>query len=331
MERFALSRLPLAGLYEAPREADGDRTLLADELPYGTPVRLLERQGDCFRVLTFYGYPGFVRASALLALSSAEEDALFSALRLVVRPAADVLALPSVHGAVRLTVPGGSLLPFVREAENGWSEVRLLSGEAGYVPSVFLEKPRFALPFLSVPAREAEAFAAKAALRAAGTKGGSGFDLPRHLAAFFGGSEEAFRACLVSSACAFLRAPYRWGGRTPWGIDCSGLVFSAYLRAGIPVYRDAALADGFPLERIEGAFGAEGALRESALTDGTLLPGDALFFPGHVGLFLGEGRFVHSTAKAGSNGVVVSSLLPGAPDFREDLRRSITAAGGLRV
>ena len=37
-------------------------------------------------------------------------------------------------------------------------------------------------------------------------------------------------------------------------------------------------------------------------------PGDALFFPGHVALYLGEGRYIHSTGAAVSGGVVINSL-----------------------
>jgi cell wall-associated NlpC family hydrolase len=46
-------------------------------------------------------------------------------------------------------------------------------------------------------------------------------------------------------------------------------------------------------------------------------PADLLFWPGHVALYLGEGRYIHSTGR--SSGVVINSLDPQHPDFREDL------------
>ena len=43
------------------------------------------------------------------------------------------------------------------------------------------------------------------------------------------------RAKLVDGALAYLDCPYRWGGRTPAGVDCSGLCHTAYLLQGLPI------------------------------------------------------------------------------------------------
>ncbi|MFZ1688793.1 MAG: C40 family peptidase [Flavobacteriales bacterium] len=45
------------------------------------------------------------------------------------------------------------------------------------------------------------------------------------------------RAMLMTRA--FISAPYLWGGRTPWGVDCSGFTQMVYLLAGVPLPRDA--------------------------------------------------------------------------------------------
>ena len=58
-----------------------------------------------------------------------------------------------------------------------------------------------------------------------------------------------------------------------------------------------------------------------------MAPGDLIYFPGHVAMYMGDGRYCHSTGKHGSNGFAVNSLDPGAPDYREDLHRSITKIG----
>ena len=38
--------------------------------------------------------------------------------------------------------------------------------------------------------------------------------------------------------------------------------------------------------------------------------GDLLYFPGHIAMYIGDGKYIHSTGKAGSGGVVINSLNP---------------------
>lgn len=78
--------------------------------------------------------------------------------------------------------------------------------------------------------------------------------------------------------------PYRYGGSSPAGFDCSGLIQYSYKQAGVSLPRstDAQLRVSQPLR------GAH------------LRRGDLLFFDeegkkkSHVGIYLGEGRFVHA-------------------------------------
>jgi cell wall-associated NlpC family hydrolase len=79
-------------------------------------------------------------------------------------------------------------------------------------------------------------------------------------------------------------SPYRYGGATPRGFDCSGLVYYAYRKAGISVPRTTQ-AQYRRSERI-------------ALSD--ILRGDLLFFRlasrgiSHVGIYTGNGKFIHA-------------------------------------
>jgi cell wall-associated NlpC family hydrolase len=81
-------------------------------------------------------------------------------------------------------------------------------------------------------------------------------------------------------------APYRYGGNTPRGFDCSGLVQYSYARAGVAIPRTT----------------REQRRRSHAVTRRHLRPGDLLFFDqlgkrgSHVGLYLGGQRFVHAPA-----------------------------------
>jgi murein DD-endopeptidase len=93
---------------------------------------------------------------------------------------------------------------------------------------------------------------------------------------------------LARDAIALLGAPYRFGGATPRGFDCSGLVFYVHDRAGVFVPRTAL------------------AQRRAAapVTFDALAPGDLVFFRmrggkvDHVGVFVGDGRFVHAPRSA---------------------------------
>ena len=119
--------------------------------------------------------------------------------------------------------------------------------------------------------------------------------------------EDTLRAELVKACLRYQNTHYRWGGKSTHGIDCSGLCSMAYMLCGILIYRDANIEEGFPMHPIE--------LKDAK-------PGDLLFFPGHVAMYLGDNRYCHSTAK--SSGFDINSLDPRDPDYREDLHRKIT-------
>ena len=97
----------------------------------------------------------------------------------------------------------------------------------------------------------------------------------------------------------YLGTPYKFGGSSYEGIDCSGLVMNVYRRAGIEVPRSTR-------EQIKG--GERINFRE-------LRFGDVVFFKRsyhrkigeslHVGIYLGDNRFVHASK---SKGVIVDSL-----------------------
>lgn len=98
------------------------------------------------------------------------------------------------------------------------------------------------------------------------------------------------------------------------GVDCSGLAFMAYRLSGITIWRDASIREGYPIHAVDPA---------------RVRPGDLLFFPGHVAVYLGGGRYIHSTARSGSDGVVVNSLDPAHEDFRRDLSEKLACVGSL--
>lgn len=93
----------------------------------------------------------------------------------------------------------------------------------------------------------------------------------------------------------FSGAPYLWGGRTEWGIDCSGLVQATYAARGLTLPRD---SDQQSLAGRAVPIDAAGAGYEA---------GDVLCFAdghrvSHVALWAGVGRIVHSALARGGVG-----------------------------
>lgn len=80
----------------------------------------------------------------------------------------------------------------------------------------------------------------------------------------------------------FLGTPYLWGGSSRWGLDCSGLVQTAFLACGIPCPRDSDQQ--------------EDALGEFLDPDAPLTRNDLIFWESHVGIMANETMMLHANA-----------------------------------
>jgi cell wall-associated NlpC family hydrolase len=107
-----------------------------------------------------------------------------------------------------------------------------------------------------------------------------------------GETTESVHRALVRTALTYLGAPYRWGGLTPAGFDCSGFVKYVHARMGISIPHNVAAQYryGTPVSRDQ------------------LEPGDLVFFDHlrHNGIYIGRGLFIHAT-KTGDS-VRISNL-----------------------
>lgn len=184
---------------------------------------------------------------------------------------ADILEKPSLQSRRIITLPRGAEV-FMGQPRGMWREVFLpdRNGESGFVH-----------------------------IRAVHAAPGK----PRAVT-------DGLRSRIAAAAAAYLGAPYRWGGRTPGGIDCSGLCYMAYRLCGLNIWRDAEAREGLDLRFI----GMDAARR-----------GDIIYFrpPSggrHCAVYLGDGRIIHANA---SDGIVTAVPLRSRPD----LVSSIVAVG----
>lgn len=331
MMQYAIFARPVVTIYDLPQTTKqseaGLVSTIGDEGLYGQACQVRTAPGgvtaegvplspEVAEVVTFYGYHGFVRRDALKFV---QEDTLRDYLPqplVLVGRATDVLSLPKVQGVRMLELERGGVLRRQHEtaeeaeAHKGWAKVLLTDGRTGYVRDVALEPVRYEMTAVF---SQREGLAFNDALAEALTTTAERL-VPDAVARWYGGSEDAFRAAVCAQAKKYRGTEYRWGGKSGRGIDCSGLVSSAYMQCGVLIYRDAKIVEGWPMHEV-------------AFEDKK--PGDALFFPGHVALYLGEGRYIHSTGAAVSGGVVINSLEPEDPLYRDDLVKSLYAVGSV--
>ena len=97
------------------------------------------------------------------------------------------------------------------------------------------------------------------------------------------GISDGTARAIIASAMKYLGVPYVWGGTSPSGFDCSGLVQYVYAENGISIPRV--------------TYSQQAAATPVSFSD--LQPGDLVFWGGsayHVGIYIGDGKYIHSPA-----------------------------------
>lgn len=141
--------------------------------------------------------------------------------------------------------------------------------------------------------------------------------LPRTAATMTTGAPDPRVEGAIQAARLMLGTPYEWGGKsTRDGIDCSGLVQTAFRTQGISLPRDA------DQQALVGTMTATRWNRDG------MRRGDLMFFIGrygtihHVAIYLGDQQYI----EAAGPGVIVTSLDPAAPNYNQQRDRSFCFA-----
>ncbi len=247
---------------------------LVDEVLYGMVVEILEDYDDRWvHVETAYRYKGYCLKEKLLIDDTKSKRWEEEAKHVVIQNFADILAEPKIQSRKMATLVKGSNISLIEDSN--------------------VDKE-----WAKVKLANGEIGFARS------------FWLRERIVDIV--SEEEFRENVVQTALSYLKTPYRWGGKTPLGIDCSGLCSMAYMLNGVYIYRDSKIVEGFPIKEIP---------------FDRIQKGDLLYFPGHIAMYMGDGQYVHSSL--GGNEVSINSLNEKDPNYREDLATSITAIGSL--
>lgn len=93
---------------------------------------------------------------------------------------------------------------------------------------------------------------------------------------------------LRSIACRYLNCPYQWGGKSPFGIDCSGFTQMVFKICGYKLLRDASqqVNQGKVVESL--AFSRPGDLAFFSNGEGKIV---------HTGILLAENKIIHASGK----------------------------------
>ena len=236
-------------------------------------IVILERTNSEWYYINYNGIKGYVSTEFLKDVLVAEN---FSATGTVTGDDVFIRTGPSTDEAAITTFKAGKTMSVIG-INNGWYKVKV-DGHTGYLRSDYMEI--------------VSGYSTSANQSSSGSSYGAGNTSSAGAPSQTGNE-------LVDFALGYLGYNYKYGGKSPsTGFDCSGFVSYVFSNYGVSLTRSSS-----------GQYKNDGV----SVSKDELAPGDLLFFSnsstngvGHVGIYMGDNEFVHSSSS--NVGVVVSRI-----------------------
>jgi gamma-D-glutamyl-L-lysine dipeptidyl-peptidase len=244
---------------------------LATQALLGTPVKVLERDGEWLSVQTPDGYIAWAAPGSIELMNKMDFEQWTKSRKIIVlTPFGFSHVSPDAEAQTVSDVVAGCVLEWTGQ-QGDFYQVRYPDGRKAFVAKTSA-KPYDEWLALVRPSEDA----------------------------------------LVRTSKKLMGLPYLWGGTSFKGVDCSGFTKTIYFLNGLVIPRDASQQVHTGAEVIDNAEQYD-----------KLRPGDLLFFGKkaegnspekvvHVGMWLGNGEFIHASGM-----VKVNSLDPKAPNYNE--------------
>lgn len=264
-------------------QPDYESPLETQEL-MGTVVEIVGEKSYWREVVTPQPYRAWCTDQGLVEMNQEELEAYMAAPKVMfMQLYGHIYTRPSLKSATLCDLVGGDIMRFAGR-KGKWTKVMLPSGKTGYVPSKELKEHK---GFMSIAMGEGNSETI---------------------------SPETTEA-IIAEAEKLVGVPYLWGGMSAKGVDCSGLVRISHIMNGILLPRNASqqikCGDRVELDQLQ---------RGDLVFFGTPATDEKPMRVTHVGIYLGDGRIIHS-----SHRVRINSLTPGETDYYENAHRLIAA------
>ena len=223
------------------KNAPSEDAIRIDEMFLGMFVNILwDDVNNYCYIETEYNYKGYVNKKSLIIKENKVNNWIDNANYMVSGEYIDILDNIPYDSKKIISVMRGSRLIIIEKKNKIRSQVSLPDGRQGWIRNEFIKR-------IEEPSFR---------------------------------KEEDIRNEIVDNALKYLGKQFRWGGKSPHGLDSSGLTSMIYFLSGLKIWRDSDLLD-------------ESLIR---IKKSELKYGDLIFGKAHTAIYLGDNKFIDASA-----------------------------------